>query len=158
MNPQTEGSRANYDRRIDQALRQLGSVTPRPGIEGRITARLAQEQCQVEAARGRRAYFFGLPRFAFGAAVGALACVAIVAGSVSHSRRIQPSLPGIVSQPAASGVGSAGAERPANRPVEPSPNGRPRSVRRTAEGRAVISAQSQKSAGVAVPKTPSPAQ
>ncbi len=158
MKPQADGGSAGHDPRINQVLRQLGAVAPRPGIEDRIMARLAQQQSQTEADNRRRAYFFGMPRFAFGVAAGTLACAAIIAGSISHSHRIQPSLPGILSQPAASGVGSAGAERPANRPVEPSPNGRPRSVRRMNEGRAVISPESQKRAGVAVPRTPSPAR
>ncbi len=161
MNPRTQHSNTNYDRRsdqmIDQTLRRLGSATPRPGIEDRISTRLAHEQSRLQAATIHRARFFGIPRLAIGAAAGALACAAIVAGSVNHSRRIQPVLPGIVAQPS-SGVGAAAGERPANRPIEPPPTGRARSVRRLPEGRAVISPQSQRPAGVAVPKTPSPAQ
>ena len=166
MNPRNEHSPLD-DRRpsdlrsgvlIDQALRQLASAMPRPGIEDRITARLAQEQSRIETMKASRAGFFAIPRFAIGAAAGALACVAIVAGTVSHSHRIQPSLPGLSAQPASAGVGAAGAERPANRPIEPSPSGRPRSVRHLPGGRAVISPQSHKPAGVAVPRTPSPAQ
>lgn len=166
MNPRTEHNSTNYDRRashmpaehmIDQTLRHLGSATPRPGIEDRISTRLAHEQSRLHAARASHARFLGIPRFAIGAAAGALACAAIVAGSVNHSRRIQPVLPGIGAPPA-SGVGAAAGERPAIRPIEPSPTGRARSVRRLPEGRAVISPQSQKPAGVAVPKTPSPAQ
>jgi hypothetical protein len=153
MNIHAENTPPNCDGHIDQVLRQLGSVTPRPGIEDRIMARLAQEE-RAQAGQSRRIHFFAIPRFAIGAAAGALACLAIVAGSVSHSRRIQPILPGIGTHPAYPGVGTAGAERPADRPVTPSPAGRPRSVRRLPEGRAVISPQSQKPAGVAVPKAP----
>ena len=161
MNPPKEHSSTNYDRSsdrmIDQALHRLGSATPRPGIEDRISTRLAHEQSRLQAAAIHRVRFFGIPRFAIAGAAGALACAAIVVASVNHSRRMQPVLPGIVAQPS-SGVGAAAGERPAIRPIEPSPAGRPRSVRHLPEGRAVISPQSQKPAGVAVPKTPSPAQ
>jgi hypothetical protein len=157
MNTHVAHTSQNHDRRINEALRRLGSATPPPGIEDRIKARLAQAQnAHSAAAHGSR--FFVIPRFAFGAATVAIACAAIVAGSVSHSHKIQPVLPGFVSQPSSGAVGSAGAARPANHPIEPSPAGRPRSVRRLPAGRAVISSQSQKPAGVAVPKSPSPAQ
>ena len=159
MNSHVAHTSQNHDRRINEALRRLGSATPPPGIEDRIKTRLAQAQSAHSApAPGRR--FFVIPRFAFGAAAAAIACAAIVAGSVSHSHRIQPVLPGIAAQPPSSpgGMGSAGAARPASHPVEPSPTGRARSVRRLPAGRAVISPQSQKPAGVAVPKSPSPAQ
>jgi len=147
----------NHDRQIDEALRRLGSVTLPTGIEDRIKTRVAQAQ-RVESASAPRGRFFVIPRFAFGAAAAALACAAIVVGSVNHSRRIQPVLPGIIASPSSGAVGSAGAARPANHPIEPSPAGRPRSVRRLSTGRAVISPQSQKPAGVAVPRSPSPAQ
>jgi hypothetical protein len=163
MNQNLHPIENNYDRIIDQTLRRLGSATPAAGIEDRISARLAQEQSreQSKAMGAGRGRFFAvprfavLPRFAVGAAV-ALACVAIVLGSVNHSRRIQPALPGIGPHQDSSGVGAAGAARPANRPVSPSPAEHPRSVRHLPEGRAVISPQSQKPAGVAVPKTPPP--
>jgi len=147
----------NHDRQIDEALRRLGSSTPPPGIEDRIKTRLAQAQSAQWTPAPRRS-FFVIPRFAFGAAAAVLACGAIVAGSVSHSHKIQPMMPGFVGPPSSGAVGSAGAARPANHPIEPSPAGRPRSVRRLSQGRAVISPQSQKPAGVAVPKTPSPVQ
>ncbi len=157
MNSHVAHTSQNHDRRINEALRRLGSATPPPGIEDRIKTRLAQAHgAQSAPAPGRR--FFVIPRFAFGAAAAAIACAAIVAGSVSHSHRIQPVLPGFVSPPSSGAVGSAGAARPANHPIEPSPAGRPRSVRRLPAGRAVISPQSQKPAGVAVPRSPSPAQ
>jgi hypothetical protein len=162
MNPSVQPGQ-NYDRRperpdhlIDQALRRLGSATPAPDIEDRISARLAQEQSKTHVIRAKRVRFFSVPRFAIGA-VATLACVAIILGSVNHSRRIQPTLPGIGTHQNPSGVGAAGAVRPANRPVSPPPAAHPRSARRLPEGRAVISPQSQKPAGVAVPKTLSPA-
>jgi hypothetical protein len=142
------------DQRIDEALRRLGSATPRHGMEERIKLRLSQALSE-QAPRSR---FFAIPRFALGAAAGALACVAIVVGSVYHSRATQPTLPGIVARPSTTGLGSAGAARPASHPVEPGPTERPRSVRRVPQGRAVISPQSQRPTGVAVPRSPTPAQ
>jgi len=162
MNPRVEPANQNYDRRIDQALRRLGSVEPTTGIEDRISARLAQEHARARYGKAGPARLFAVPRFAarlaLSASAAALACVAIVVGSVNHSRRIQPTLPGFGSHQSSSGVGPAGAAHPANQPVTPPPAGRPRSVRQLPEGRAVISPQTQKRAGVAVPKTPSPAQ
>jgi hypothetical protein len=158
MNLRSKNASPSHDHRIDQVLRHLGSAMPTPGIEDRISGRLARDQSRMQAMETGRVRFFGIPRFAIGAATAGLACVAIVAGSVNHSHRIQPMLPGFGPQTPPSSIGAAGAERPAQRPVEPPPNGRPRSVRRSPEGRAVISPQSQKPTGVAVPKSPSPAQ
>jgi hypothetical protein len=162
MNPRIEPTHQNYDQRIDRALRRLGSVEPAAGIEDRISARLAQEHSKARSGKTTSARFFPVPhyatRFALGAAAAALACFAIVAGSVNHSRRMQPTAPGIGLHPTPSGMGTAGAVHPANQPVTPPPSGRPRSVRQLPEGRAVISPQTQKANGVAVPKTPSRAQ
>jgi hypothetical protein len=151
MNPRIAGN-DNHDRRIDHVLRRIGSANPPEGMEGRIRTRLAREQ--AKQATSRRSLFSGVPRLAFGAAAGAIACFGIVVGSVRHSHNIQPVLPGVEPHSSAAGMGSASAARPADRPVSPSPAGRPRSVRRVPEGRAVISPQSQKPAGVAIPKTP----
>jgi hypothetical protein len=142
-----------YNRRIDLALQRLGSADPARGLEGRISARLARE----EAASLRAPRSFSLPRFAFATMAAAVACVAIIAGSVNHSRRILPTAPGI-QLPAgpSSGLGAASAAHVATRPVAPSPNERPRSMRKTVNGRAVISPEAQKPAGVAVPKNPAP--
>lgn len=153
MNPHIADDR-NHDHRIDQVLRRIGSATPPEGMEGRIRARLARERSKAQFTSSSRPLFFGIPRLAFGAAAGAIACFGIVVGSIHHSHRIQPVLPGIEPHSASGGVGSAGAARPADRPVSPLPSGRPRSVRRLPEGRAVISPQSQKPPGVAVPKNP----
>lgn len=149
----------NYDQRIDRTLRRLGSVTPAAGIEDRISARLAREQSKAQPRSASRARFFAVPRFAtqfaLGAAAGVLACVAIIAGSVNHSRRILPTVPGVQLPAGSSGMGAASATHMANQPVSAPPQGRARSVRQAAGGRAVISPQTQKPAGVAVPKTPS---
>jgi hypothetical protein len=147
-----------HNQRIDQTLRVLGSVEPASGIEGRITSRLAHERSKAAIASGGRLFTmprFSMPRFAFGAAA-AVACVAIVAGSVSHSRRILPTAPGagLRLPEGSSGIGAASAAHVATQPVSPAGPGR--SVRQLPGGRAVISPQAQRHAGVAVPKTPSP--
>ncbi|HEX3470839.1 MAG TPA: hypothetical protein VHT28_06590 [Silvibacterium sp.] len=157
MNPGINHAQQNYDQRIDRTLRQLGSVTPAAGIEDRIRARLAHEESKARARGANRGRFFAIPRFAIGVTAGALACVAIIAGSVNHSRRILPTVPGVVLPAGSSGVGAASAAHVANQPVSPPPQGRARSVRQTVGGRAVISPETQKPAGVTVPRTPSPA-
>jgi hypothetical protein len=160
-NPATAQSHnSHHDQRIDETLRRLGSVTPPTGFEDRVHARLAHSrltsvrgsEMQTGAAKSIRLSL--IPRFAFGAVAAALACVAIVAGSVNHSRRILPVAPGIQLPTGSSGIGAASAAHIATRPVSPSPDGRARSVRQLPGGRAVISPQTQKPAGIAVPKTP----
>ena len=142
-----------YNQRIDLALHRLGSANPVPGLEDRVSARLTRK----EAASFRAPRSFSLPRFAFATMAGAVACVAIVAGSINHSHRILPTAPGIqLPAGSSSGLGAASAAHVATRPVAPSPNERPRSMRKTVNGRAVISPEAQKPAGVAVPKNPAP--
>jgi hypothetical protein len=139
----------NYDEQIDRTLRLLGSATPVAGIEDRIAARITQAGTSEKMPR-----FFSLPQLAFGLAVAAMACAVIVAGSVSHSRHILPVAPGLhlpgVSQP---GVGAASAAHVAPQPVTSLPQDRPRSVRQTGNGRAVILPNAKKPAGIVVPKT-----
>ena len=146
----------NYDQRIDRTLRRLGSVTPAAGIEDRITARLAQEESKARARNARPTRFFAVPRFAVGVAAGALAGAAIIVGSVNHSRRILPTVPGVQLPAGSSGLGAASAAHIADQPISPPSRGRARSVRQAGNGRAVISSETQKPAGVTVPRTPSP--
>ena len=144
----------SHDRRVDQVLRRLGSDIPPTGMEERIKARLAYERAHRSMSHAPRSVFLGIPRVAFGLGAGAVACFGIVAGSIYHSHSIQPVLPGLGSPAASQGVGPASVARPADRPISPAAASRPRSVRHLPEGRAVISPQSQKPAGVAIPKTP----
>jgi hypothetical protein len=139
----------NYNEQIDRTLHLLGSATPAAGMEDRIAARLAQADAMKNEVRS-----FMLPQFAFGLAAAGLAGVVIVAGSVSHSRRILPIAPGL-HLPAGpqAGVGAASAAHVAQQPVTSLPQDRPRSVRQTTNGRAVISPNAKKHAGIVVPKT-----
>lgn len=141
--------RENHDEQIDRTLRALGSVTPVTGMEERILVRLAQAKARNKARR-----FLGLPQLAFGMVAAAMASAIIVAGSVSHSRHLLPVAPGLhiptASQP---GLGPASAAHIAPQPVTTLPQDRPRSVRKTLNGRAVISSKAKKPAGIAIPKT-----
>lgn len=139
----------NYNEQIDRTLRLLGSATPMAGMEDRITARLARASAETDRPR-----FFRLSQLAFGMAVATVGCVAIVAGSVSHSRHILPIAPGLrVPGMAQPGVGAASAAHVAQEPVTALPQDRPRSMRETTNGRAVISEHAKKPNGIAVPKT-----
>jgi hypothetical protein len=139
----------NYDEQIDRTLRALGSVTPVAGMEERILVRLAQAKARNKAPR-----FLGLPQLAFGMVAAAMASAIIVVGSVSHSRHILPVAPGLhIPTASRPGVGAASAAHIAPQPVTSLPQDRPRSVRKTVTGRAVVSPHAKKPNGVAVPKT-----
>lgn len=139
----------NFDDRIDRTLRALGSAAPRQGMDARILARLD------EATQEKSSGFFSLPRFAMMFAAAGTVCAVIVAGSITHSHRILPVAPGVqlpgISQP---GVGAASAARVAPQAVKPTPKERPRSMRKTENGRAVISPNAKKQGVVAAPKLP----
>lgn len=138
-----------YGDRIDSALRGLGSAEPAAGMEGRILAELARAEANSRVSR-----FFSMPQIVVMFAAAGTVCAVIVAGSVTHSHHILPMAPGLhlpgESQP---GLGAASAARVAPQPVTASPKDRPRSVRKTTNGRAVISPEIKKHAGVPVPKT-----
>lgn len=150
---------ATSDPRIDRALQSIGSVTPTTGLEGRILNRLAAERLRMESVPAP-SYWSRLPRFpkqALGLVTACLLGFVIVAGSVSHSRRIGPShgpvppplvLPG-------NGIGAASAVHPAAPASTPAPAGAPgRSSRSARPGRARIAPHSRKAPG-AVPAPPS---
>jgi hypothetical protein len=141
------------DARIDAALKRLGSAAPHAGIEERVLARIAKVETR---SRSKTSQWFRMPGITFNAALAALACVAIVVGSVSHSRRtVTGPVPGL-ELPARtdSGVGAASAVHMASQPVAAAGKGRARSNRSTTPGRARVSPQVRKPSGVAVPKTP----
>jgi len=142
----------SLEHQIDSTLRLIGSVHPRPGIEKRIAARL------VHAPSTGSVRFLGLPRLVIASAAGLCASVAIVAGSVNHSRRLLPIAPGLqVHSNASSGLSTASATQVAPKPVTPPANGRARSMRKLGGGRA-SAAEAQRPSGVAVPKNPLPQQ
>lgn len=139
----------NYDEQIDRTLRLLGSATPTAGMEDRILVSIARARSSSKTQR-----FFSLPQLAFGMSAAVIASAIIVVGSVSHSRHMLPVAPGLhLPTGAQPGVGAASAAHVAAQPVTSLPQDRPRSVRKTVNGRAVISPDAKKQSGVAVPKT-----
>lgn len=139
----------NYEEQIDRTLRLLGSAAPAAGMEGRILIRLAEARTRSDAHRSVR-----LPHFFFGFSAAAIAGAVIVVGSVSHSHRILPMAPGLhLPMAAQPGLGAASAAHTPSQPIAPLPQDRPRSERKTINGRAVISPGAKKPTGVAVPKT-----
>ena len=139
----------HFEDEIDRTLRLIGSADPRPGIEKRIAARLA------DAPARKTVRLLGLPRLAVASAAGLVASVAIIAGSVNHSRHLLPIAPGIpVPADASSGLGAAAAAKVAPKPVTPPPTGHARSMRKAGAGRATVSPDAPKPDGVAVPKHP----
>ncbi len=145
------------DPRIDRALASVGSATPATGLEGRILNRLAAERIRMES-EPAPSLWSRLPRFpkqALGLVTACLLGFVIVAGSVSHSRRMghgpvppQPVLPG-------SGIGAASAVHPTAPASTPAPAGEPGRAARSAQpGRARIAPHSRKAPG-AVPAQPS---
>jgi hypothetical protein len=156
MNPHYENRYENHqsslDGQIDRTLHLIGSVHPRPGIEKRIAARLA------DAPRSS-VRFLGMPRLVVASAAGVCASVAIVAGSVNHSRHLLPIAPGLqVHRSASSGLSTASSTQVAPRPVTPPSNGRARSMRKLGTGRASAAPEAQRPSGVAVPRNPLPQQ
>jgi hypothetical protein len=135
---------------IDAALRSVGSSTPTSGLEGRILTRLATERLKLEAEPARSPLLRWLPARALGLATACLLGFVVVAGSVTHSRRIKPQLvapPSLVLP--GQGIGAASAVHPAA--PTPVPAGQPG---RSAPGRARIAPHTRKAPGVAVPAPP----
>lgn len=146
MNTGHETRNAHLDEQIDRTLRFIGSAAPRPGIEKRIAARLA------DASVAKSVRPFGLARRTLASAAGMAACVAIIAGSVAHSHRMVPVAPGLpLPIGGSAGVGAASDAKAAVRPVPAPPHGHARSMRKVTGATDI-----QKPDGVAVPKVPLP--
>lgn len=119
VNPQT-------DARIDRVLRSLGSAEPSAGLEARVLARLDARLAEDEARKPR----WRMPRLTLGLAAAACACALMIAGSVTHSRRMTPAIPGVRLPVAASaGLGAASAAQVTSQPVTTPVDSRPRAVR-----------------------------
>ena len=149
------------DPRIDQALRSLGSSLPAAGFEGRILNRLAAQRVASESRSSLMPWMGRLPRLsrqALGVTTACMLGLAIVAGSVSHSRSMShgtapPALP-----LAGQGIGAASAVHPAAPASTPVPAGEPGRASRSSDrspdqGRARIAPHSRKAPG-AVPAPP----
>jgi hypothetical protein len=153
------GTDSRHDVEIDAALRELGTATPEPGLEGRVLTRLAAARMQSGAGSSAKIVWWRrlrrpvMPLMGFTCA--GLLCAAIVAGSVSHSRHNQtgPVPPPAIQMPG-TGVGAASAMHPAapaSTPVPAGTSSRGRSSRHNNKGRARITPQAHKAPGVALP-------
>lgn len=137
-----------YNEQIDSTLRMLGSAVPDPGMEDRIFRHLANA-----AVPGRSPRFFSFSQLAVGMAATVLGGAVIIVGSVTHSRHMLPVAPGIhLPARTQGGIGAASAAHVSAHPVTALPEGRPRSVRKTVNGRAVISSDAKKHNGLTVPR------
>jgi hypothetical protein len=152
MNLQTASREPIEEGRIDRTLHHIGSAQPAPGLEDRILTRLTVAEARGRARRANRG-FLNMSRLAFTTAAVFVACSVIVAGTVNHSRNIQPIAPGMRVPLGGAGVGPAAAARIADQPIAPPLASHPRSVRRSVEGSGSKSA-AQRPSGIAVPKTP----
>lgn len=162
------GAEPRISTAIDAALRSVGSATPQSGLEGRILTRLASHRILMETEPAPAGRFARWPRFparALGLVTACLMGFVIVAGSVSHSRKIRPAQ--MVTPPSlvlpGHGIGAASAVHPAapaSAPMPPGQAARGRSSRRAGQGRARIAPHTPKAPGVAVPapasNSPSP--
>lgn len=146
------------EKSIDAALRHIGQAQPAEHLEDRILARLQSESRQNNPRhdlRGGFLGFLGTPRLAF-ATAATLACAAIVAGSVQHSRqRILPAS-GIHLPAPGGGLGAASSAHIATQPVIAPVHAHARSERKAANGRGVVSRDAHKPTGVAVPDPQKP--
>lgn len=112
--------------KIDNALRQLNAAQPPLGMEARVLARLEERLAADEARRPR----WRMPQLAWALAAAGCVCAVLIAGSITHSRRMAPTVPG-VHLPAVmgTGLGAAAAARVTSHPVTAPVDSRPRSVR-----------------------------
>src|SRR5579862_6631828 len=149
-----QNSANNTEQRIDATLRLYAHAQPPANLEQRIHARLQHEPAHAHASLVNRLRdFFVAQRMIFASAAAALACCAIVVGSVQYSRaRAFPATGIHVSSPG-SGLGAASGTHIAPQPVPVPENAHSRSERRAAGGRATISRDTHKPKGVAVPES-----
>jgi len=155
--PDPRASHARGQALIDAALRCVGAADPAPDLQGRILTRLAAERMKSEAAPLDSPLLARLYRASSPALYCLSACLmagVIVAGSVSHSRRLHPtplSGPPVLTLPT-QGLGAASAVHPAAPASTPAPPGHPgRSAHTNKKGRARIAPHAHKAPGVALP-------
>ncbi len=147
----------NADKKIDAALRLFSHAQPPANLEQRVHARLHREAAQDHRNfAGRLGAFFEAQRILFASAAAALACCAIVIGSVQHSHQRALPVTGIHVPAPGSGLGAASGTRIAPQPVQVPEHARSRSERKAAGGRATVSRDTHKPKGVAVPESATP--
>ncbi|QNI30710.1 hypothetical protein H7849_16445 [Alloacidobacterium dinghuense] len=155
MNPHPNPAN-DVERQIDAALHHLLAQAQAPAnLEHRIHARLLRE---AEQHRGFAVRFgaFVSQRIVFASVAAALACIAIVIGSVQHShQRVIPAT-GVHLPVPGNGLGAASGARIAPQPVAVPERGAHSRSERKATGRATVSRDAHKPKGVAVPQSTEP--
>ena len=152
-----QSSANNTDKRIDATLRLFAHAQPPANLEQRIHARLQREPAHAYANFvNRLGDFLFAQRMIFASAAAALACCAIVIGSVQHSRQRSFPATGIHVSSPGSGLGAASGTHIAPQPVPVPENAHARSERKAAGGRATVSRDAHKPKGVAVPESTQP--
>lgn len=151
----------DVNNKIDASLRLLAQARPAGGFEQRIHARLQQQFRR--APKGFIANiiatmnsFFYSQRLAFTTTAAALACVAIVIGSVQHSHQRTLPATGVHLSAPGSGLGAASSTHISPQPVIAPEHTRSRSERKATGGRATVSRDAHKPSGVAVPDSTEP--
>ncbi|HYK34752.1 hypothetical protein [Alloacidobacterium sp.] len=145
----------NTDKKIDAALRIFAHTQPPVNLEQRVHARLQLKPVRVKFANKLGSFFFA-QRVVFASAGAALACCAIVIGSVQHSH--QHTFPNTVMHVSApgSGLGAASEAHIAPQPVAVPDGTHSRSERKATRGRATVSRDAHKPKGVTVPEATQP--
>ncbi|HTZ89924.1 MAG TPA: hypothetical protein VMA71_06275 [Alloacidobacterium sp.] len=145
------------DNRIDATLRLLAHAQPPAEFEQRIYVRLHDESARTQKSlAGRFGRFFLAQRIVFASAAAALACCAIVIGSVQHSRQRAFPATGVHLSAPGSGLGAASGTRIAPAPIAAPEHARARAERKATGGRATVSRDAHKPKGVAVPESTEP--
>jgi hypothetical protein len=148
---------SNTDKQIDAALRLFAHLQPPANLEQRIHARLQREPASTHKNFADRfGRFFFAQRIVFASAAAALACCAIVIGSVQHSRQRTFPATGVHVSAPGSGLGAASGARIAPQPVPLPEHAHSRSERKATGGRATVSRDTHKPKGVAVPESTQP--
>ena len=157
MNNQFEHSANSPEKQIDATLRLFAQAQAPVNLEQRIQARLHREPAHAHKNFASRFGTFVLgQRIILASAAGALACCAIVIGSVQHSRQHTLPAAGVHVSAPGSGLGAASGTRIAPQPVSVPEHARSRSERKASGGRATVPRDTHKPKGVAVPESTEP--
>ena len=150
MKPSPELTRLKHELEIDAALAILARVEPRPGIESRVSAAVAQAQLATQ-----RAPFLWLRPAGIGVLVAGVAC-GIVIGTVEHSNRTAP-LPQAVHSSPAQGISAAQTTRVPTHATTSAHELKPGITTHRVHSRAEIQPNSgRRPSGAAVPRSPYP--
>jgi hypothetical protein len=146
----TSNGPSMHDARIDAALRVYSHADPKPGLEGRIAARISS--MSRESVRSGSMSLLVMWRFLAAALAVAAAC-AIVAGSIAHSHRA--ALPQAARVQHQGGATTSGTAHVPTQATPETPTIDPNAPRTPAHGRATVTRdQGRHDGGAAVPPSP----